>query len=129
MLDRGRKMNFGFSMPDPTQNPARRWPRLRFDIPLRIIARKAANTAIVSGRGNELNAGGMALSAPIELEKGEVVSVEFIPPNSATPIAIRCRVCDRSGDRYGLEFLTESSEDNRNRNHIRAILAAFAAPM
>lgn len=122
-------MNFGMSMPDPNHSPSRRWPRLRFDIPLRVVARKASNIAIVQGRGDELNAGGMALSAPIELGEGEVVSVEFIPPNSATTISVRCRVCGRSGDRYGLEFLTETNDDNRNRNHIRAILAAFAEPM
>lgn len=122
-------MNFGFSLPDPRHNPARRWPRLRFDLPLRLIVRKGANTAIIQGRGNELNAGGMALFAPVELAEGEQVTVEFIPPNAGSPMSIRCRVCERAGDGYGVEFLNESEQDHRNRNHVRAILAAFAGPM
>ena len=49
----------------------RRWPRYRLDIPVRLVVNKSNKTAIVQGRGNELNEGGLTLFAGIELVPDE----------------------------------------------------------
>src|SRR5512140_25006 len=89
-------------------HPSRRWPRYRLDLPVRVIADKRGKTVIVQARGNELNAGGLALFAGTELHEGEEIAVEFTPPYSGTPIRVRCTVRDRKGYMYGVEFLTST---------------------
>jgi hypothetical protein len=35
---------------------------------------------VIVGRGNELNKGGMALTAGVELKPGDQTEIEFTPP-------------------------------------------------
>ena len=47
----------------------------------------------------------MALTAGLELKPGDETEIEFTPPYSGTPIRIRGIVRNRSGYRYGMEFV------------------------
>jgi hypothetical protein len=107
----------------------RRWPRYKLEVPLRIIAQKSGKTAIVQGRGNELNQGGMAIFAGVELTPGEEVAVEFTPPYSGQPIRVRAVVRNRKGYSYGVEFLTQTIDDHQNVDQIGTVLRGLGSPI
>jgi PilZ domain-containing protein len=100
----------------------RRYPRMKIDVPLRIIAQRADKMSIVHGRGNELNEGGIAAFAGIEVRIGEQVWVEFTPPYSGGPIRVRGIVRDRTGYKYGIEFLAATIQEHDQVDHLRAVL-------
>ena len=107
----------------------RRWPRYKLEVPLRIVAQKGGKTSIVQGRGNELNEGGMAVFAGVELSLEEEVAVEFTPPYSGQPIRVRAIVRNRTGYSYGVEFLTQTIDDHQNVHHIRTVLQGLGSPI
>jgi len=89
----------------------RRWQRHKVDVPIRVIVHRPEKTTLYDGRGNELSEGGMALTAGVELIPGDTVDIEFTPPYSGLPIRHTGIVRNRTGYRYGVEFLSDSSED------------------
>ncbi len=103
----------------------RRWRRYKLNVPLRVIADVETKVAIVQGRGTELNGGGMAVFAGIELATGTTIAVEFTPPYLGEPIRVRCQVRDRQGYIYGLEFITETDEDLEKVEQIRGALTSM----
>ena len=107
----------------------RRWPRYKLEVPLRILAQKSGKTVIVQGRGNELNEGGMAVFAGLELALEEEVAVEFTPPYSGQPIRVRAIVRDRKGYSYGMEFLGLTIDDHQNVSQIRTVLRGLGSPI
>jgi hypothetical protein len=108
---------------------ARRWPRYKLDVPVRAIVRNALDAKIVDGRGTELNEGGMAVFAGLELKPGDQMEVEFTPPYSGQPIRVRCIVRNRKGYSYGVEFLNVTLEDEQRVQMIRQALQAMATPV
>ncbi len=109
----------------PGYSPLRKWPRYKLDVPVRVIVRPRERVMIVPGRGNELNAGGLAVFVGMELAIGAHMVVEFTPPYSGEPIRVRCLVRDRNGYTYGLGFLLETDDDERNVAQIKAALAGL----
>jgi hypothetical protein len=82
---------------------------------------------IVQGRGKELNRGGMAVFAGIELSVGEQVAVEFTPPYYGRPIRVRASVRHRNGYTYGIEFMDENETDHENALRLESILKTFGS--
>ena len=101
---------------------ARRWPRYKLDIPIRVVTTSADKVKLVEGRGNELNEGGLAVNAGVELEVDEIVEIEFTPAYTHQPLRARARVRNRNGYRYGLEFLLETSVDRERMEDIQIAL-------
>jgi len=95
----------------PWSGPKRRWPRYRVDIPVVIITPRPIRIVTCEGRGTDLNAGGLAVEASIDLVTGDQVAVEFTPPNCTESVSYRCFVRNRNGNRYGLEFIAENDAD------------------
>ena len=118
-------MSIQATIPDPSYSNVRRWRRYKLDVPVRLIVSKENKVSIVQGRGNELNDGGMAVFAGVELRIDETVSIEFTPPYTGQPIRVRGRVCDRDGYRYGIEFLLETEDDRESVGQLRAVLAGM----
>ena len=81
----------------------RRWTRQISDLPVRVFYHKQNDEIVVSGRGTEINEGGMALYAGISLQPGDLMEIEFQMPQAKRISAI---VRNRSGYYFGLEFLT-----------------------
>ncbi len=104
----------------------RRWPRFQIDVPIRVIVHKEDKVKILDGRGSALNDGGMALYAGAEFKLGEEIAVEFTPAYSS-PIRVEAKVRNRSGYNYGLEFLTETSEQQEQAARLRSHLATLTA--
>jgi len=107
---------------------ARRFPRYKVDVPVQVITQGLTKVTLVQGRGSELNNGGMAIFAGLELSIGAQVLVEFTPPYSGQPVRVRCFVRNRAGYRYGVEFITESDDDYENVNRIETILRSMGSP-
>jgi len=114
-------------MPQPGYARMRRWPRYRINVPVRLVVQRSDKTVIVSGRGMELNEGGMALFAGVELKPGQRVEIEFTPPYGQ-PLRVRSTVRDRNGYNYGTEFLLLNGEDQQQAEQIRQVLQAMGAP-
>jgi hypothetical protein len=91
----------------------RRWPRLKLDVPVRVVIHETQKTVIRDGRGRELSEGGMCFSAGVELKVGDQVEVEFTPAYSGHPIRVRAIARNRNGYSYGVEFVA-SSDQERN---------------
>ncbi len=115
-------------MPQPGYATPRRWPRYKINVPVRVVVQKPDKTVIVSGRGMELNEGGMAIFAGVELRVGQRVEIEFTPPYDGQPVRVRSTVRNRNGYNYGVEFLVVNCEDKLQAAHIRHVLQALGSP-
>jgi hypothetical protein len=111
----------------PPYETLRRWPRYEIDVPVRLITQRPTNGAIVHGRGRELGCGGMAVFAGVELSLDEQVAVEFTPPRAAQPIRVRSFVRNRSGYKYGVEFITENDRDYQNVGLLQSTLKTLGS--
>ena len=105
----------------------RRWPRYRLDVPLRVIVHGLGKTTVIVGRGNELNEGGMALTAGVELKLGDQTEIEFTPPYAGSPIRVRGVVRNLKGYRYGMEFVAESDHEQEQVLRWRTMLGVLSA--
>jgi hypothetical protein len=103
----------------------RRWRRRKLDVPIRVIIRRSDKTSLFDGRGNELSEGGMALTAGVELLPGDTIDIEFTPPYSGLPIRHTGVVRNRTGYRYGIEFLTNSSKDAEQTERLLTMLTSM----
>ena len=114
-------------LPQQKYATQRRWPRYKMDVPVRVIKQGLTKVSIVQGRGSELNNGGMAVFAGTELSIGDQVLVEFTPPYTGQPIRVRCFVRNRTGYRYGVEFITENDDDYESVNRIEIVLKSMGS--
>ena len=115
-------------LPQPGYARIRRWPRYRINVPVRVVVQRPDKTVIVSGRGMELNEGGMALFAGVELKLGQRVEIEFTPPYDGQPLRVRGVIRNRAGYNYGSEFLLLNHEDKIQAEQIRHVLQAMGSP-
>jgi hypothetical protein len=106
---------------------ARRWLRFKVDVPLRVIVQNGKDSLVAQGRGKDLNEGGMAVFAGVELKVGQQIAVEFTPAYPSQPIRIRCVVRNRRGYVYGVEFMLEDERDEEQANRLRTVLKGFEA--
>ncbi len=102
--------------------PRRRWQRFPIELPVTLAVHGAAHLARVNASGLELNEGGMCLLAEREMTLGTQVAVEFTPPLSDESLRLRAWIRNRSGDRYGLEFLTENGREKKQVQRYRGAL-------
>ena len=109
-----------------TDRKTRRWPRLHLDVPIRVIVHGSSKTSVIVGRGNELNEGGMAVTAGVELRLGDQTEIEFTPPYSGLPIRIRGVVRNRKGYRYGMEFVAEGRHESEQVDRWRTMLGVMS---
>lgn len=117
------------AVPVPQFPIPRRFPRYKLNVPLRVIVEKSDKVTIVQGRGDELNEGGMAVFAGVEVPVGGQMAVEFTPPYSGNPIRVRCVVRDRRGYNFGVEFLLGNDSDHDRVADIRAALRGMGSPV
>lgn len=82
----------------------------------------------VEGRGSDLNRGGMAVSAGIDLCTCEQVTLEFTPAGSGQTLRLKCAVRNRRGRIYGMEFLVEHDDDFHNIRQLDVILGRLYYP-
>lgn len=83
---------------------ARRHPRFKFEVDVRIYPR---NEAVVRGHTVDLSESGISALLREELHLEEVVRLEFAVP--AGEIEVHALVRQRSAFRYGFQFLESAS--------------------
>ena len=105
--------------------PGRRWQRRKVDVPIRVVVHRTAKTTIFDGRGNELSEGGMALTAGVELQPDDVVEVEFTRPYSGLPVRQKGVIRNRTGYRYGIEFIAQTSEERAQIDNLLSALTGM----
>jgi hypothetical protein len=110
----------------PVHAPARRWPRYKVEVPIRVIVTKAGQAKIFAARSTCLSEGGMGMFAGAELDLGDQVAVEFTHPYG-TPIRVDARICNRTGYTYGVEFLTDSGTRKEGIAQFRMHLSSLTA--
>ena len=96
-------------------------------MPIRVIVHRAEKTSVFVGGGNELSEGGLALSAGVELKTGGAAEIEFTPPYSGGPIRIRGVVRNRSGYRYGMEFMAEGEREEEQVDRLKTLLTVLSS--
>ena len=77
---------------------------MHVNLPVRILVRTPDGIRIVNGRGTELNEGGVAVYAGVELGIGDRVGIELPVPDSGAPLRLTAVVRNRKGYFYGLLF-------------------------
>ena len=113
--------------PPPSSNPTeRRWRRYNIHVPVRLVVHRPLHILRVSGRGTELNQGGMCVFAGVELNVGEQIELEFTAPYCGDPLRIWCLVRNRAGYYYGLEFLADNPGERQEVERFREILRSSA---
>lgn len=115
-------MSVNISVSEPQILQSRRYRRFKLDVPVRVVVETDEKVRYIDGRGNELNEGGLAVNAGVELEVDDCVEVEFTPPYTGQPLRARAAVRNRDGYRYGLEFRAETPEDYDRVADIRVAL-------
>ncbi len=88
----------------------RHWQRLNTNLPVRILVRTSECVRIVDGRATQLNEGGLAVCAGVELEIGDRVEIEVIMPDSDPPLRFTAVVRNRADYIYGLQFQSPAVE-------------------
>jgi hypothetical protein len=115
-------------MPSPQSGGVdlRRWKRFPVEVPVRLVVHRPAHVDSVHGNGTALNEGGMCVVAGIEMQTGEQVTVEFTPPLTNDRLRLWAAVRNRNDKCYGLEFLSENTEErtqvDRYRNDLRTAM-------
>ncbi len=108
----------------------RRWPRHSLDVPVRVVIQTPEKTIIRDGRGRELSEGGMCFAAGVELNVGDQVEVEFTPAYSGHPIRVRAVARNRTGYRYGVEFVATSDHERNEiaslRENLQTLSSSYA---
>jgi hypothetical protein len=94
----------------PSHANIRRWQRHPVELPVRIFPCSRLPATSVVGRGTGLSQGGMALYAGVDMEPDDLIEIEFPTPN---PVRVMAAVRNRSGQRFGLEFLALPGQPNR----------------
>ena len=105
----------------PSFSQARRWPRYKLDVPIRIIAARPGKAVIVAGRGRDISEGGLQVFAGIELRVDDHADVEFTPP-FGDPLRVTAIVRNRRGYYYGLEFVRNNPEEVAKATRLGEIL-------
>jgi c-di-GMP-binding flagellar brake protein YcgR len=83
---------------------ARRHPRFKLDVNIRIYAR---NSAVVRGTTVDISESGISAMLMVEVPIGEVVRLEFSLPLGE--VEVHALVRQRSAFRYGFQFIESST--------------------
>ena len=92
----------------PGGRDLRRNPRYKLDVRVRLIIRKDKGNHVVHGRGTDISETGMAVFVPHDMAVEDRAELEFTLPYSRQPQRVVVNVRNRSGYRYGVEFMTLS---------------------
>ncbi len=96
----------------------RRWPRYQIDLPVRVVAVNGILTTPVMARGSDISRAGMALDASIALNPGDLMRLQF---PTTEPSCVNAIVRHRTGNRLGLEFLSQLPPDTETKQKLKSL--------
>src|ERR1700682_2491339 len=100
----------------------RRWERHPFDAEIRGVVDHSTDKTVVDGRGVRLSEGGICLFAAANLPVGSHIKVEFKNPRTDESVRVRGKVRNRTVYLYGVEFLSDECEGQRQLAQLSAEL-------
>jgi hypothetical protein len=100
-------------------------PRRRLAVPMSVTVLRCGVPDAVPGRSVDVGGGGVGVVLAAELQRGELVGVEFRLPESASVLA-KARVCYQERLRCGLQFLAIPAEQ---KEAIEAWISGRPAPV
>lgn len=83
----------------------RRWTRYAVSLSLRVRIKTSSGYAYMLAHGRDVSQGGMAVYVPVELEMADTVMLELIFPMLNEPVLLSALVKNRTGFKYGVEFV------------------------
>lgn len=92
----------------------RRWPRYAVSVSLRMRVPTGSGQEYMLAHGRDVSQGGMAVYVPVELEVGQTVLLELIFPCHQQPVSLSATVKNRTGFKYGVEFLNPTQEQQQS---------------
>ncbi len=104
-------------MSEPQYSITRRWKRYKVDLRVKVAYSRDGAKLVAHGRGQDVSEGGMALFVPVELEMTDIIEIDFTLPYSSTALRLKAGLRNRTGFRYGIEFLgmTENQKQSIRR--------------
>src|SRR3569832_898333 len=97
---------------EPVQE-MRKFPRYPVDMRVKINFKKDGVMQRGLVRTIEIATHGMSISSPLPLMQGSQVELEITLPGSKTPLRVMSVIRNKSGTRYGVEFLS-TTDSQRN---------------
>ena len=85
-------------------HPVRRAQRFKVNFAIKLFTVVQQRKCVLQGRSHDLCEGGMAIYIPAELQRGQVVQMEFILPYIQRRLGVAATVRDCKGFRCGLQF-------------------------
>ena|SRR5579859_4059475 len=89
----------------------RRYQRYQIDVGLQVHFSRSGVSYSLRGRGSDIGGGGMSAFVPAELEVGQSLGLVVKLPYSSEQLSLQAVVRNRSGFRYGLEFVSPSERE------------------
>jgi hypothetical protein len=87
------------------ETPGRRWYRYPVDLSLRVRVPTSTGFEYMLAHGRDVSQGGMAVYVPVELDIGDTVLLELIFPGLPEPLTLSASLKNRTGFKYGVEFV------------------------
>jgi len=103
----------------------RRWRRFECIVPIRVTLEKSRQLSVISSRGSQVNAGGLAFFSDTELLIGDEAEITLADYG----LTLRAVVCNCTGDQYGVKFLATSAEEAEQLGLFRQILSRRMGPL
>jgi len=99
---------------------SRMYLRYELDVRATVILSEDGNTQKISVRTLDIAEGGMALVCPLDLPTNSSLQIELKFPGTGELLKIRGLVSNRTGFRFGIEFLRIRDEQQKMiRNYCR----------
>ena len=89
-------------------------------MPVRVTVEKFRQVSVISSLGYQVNAGGLAFFADLELaigDEGEIALTDY-------DLTLGAVVRNRAGNQYGVKFLANSAEEAEQLGLFRKILSS-----
>ena len=98
----------------------RRWRRFEFSVPVRVTVDKSRHVSVISSLSSQVNAGGLAFFADLELAIGDEAEIALTDYDLALGAVVR----NRAGNQYGVKFLATSAEEAEQLGLFRKLLSS-----
>lgn len=92
----------------------RRWTRYAVSLSLRVRVPTGSGEEYMLAHGRDVSQGGMAVYVPVELEIGRTILLELIFPSHQQRVSLSATVKNRTGFKYGVEFLHPTEEQQES---------------
>lgn len=120
----------GDSMPQVTasstqeHSTGRHHIRYPADFPVRLVL--LGETKDIAGRSGDISLAGLCLYAPVKLEVGRLVRLQFSLPHSTYNLDVTAVVKEAEGFRYSVEFSRTTERDRTELERVCRILSLKA---